>query len=266
MITKNAANANLRIKSGKPRGTSGGGSPKAMGPGSALQMKGKPRGTNGGGSHKVMEPASALQMKDKPRGTNGGGSPKMMGTAEIPLAKDKPRPPVGGGSPKIAAVLNFYGNDCIRQASQMPDQKSDQKLDLIKTALLCYQQAFEHDPNDPGLLVNLAIASLLTGDTPAAEGRFVEAYEQSQQDFNKLFALLSLKYDRNKFAEETPLSVIEKILRTTIKNSVEKAAAPTPKTSNQLILEESSPTGTQGMTTEEAKEFLYIKTIDSEKV
>ncbi|MCI0696375.1 tetratricopeptide repeat protein [candidate division KSB1 bacterium] len=261
MVTKNAANADLRIKSGKPRGTSGGGSPKIMRPGSTLQMKDKPRGANGGGSPKVMEPASTLQMKDKPRGTNGGGSPKVMEPNDIPLSKEKPRIPRGGGSPKIAAVLNLYGNDYIRQASQKPDQK----LDLIKTALLCYEQALEQDPKDPGLLVNLAIANLLIGDTPGAENQFVDAFKQSQQDFQKLFALLSLKYDHNKFAEETPLSVVEKVLRTTIKNCVEKDGAPTPKTPNQSVLGESSPTGTQGITAEEAKEFLYIKTIDSEK-
>ncbi len=236
MISKNGANAHLRIKSGKPRGTSGGGSPKAM------------------------EPTSTPQMKDKPKGTNGGGSPKMMDTNEIVLPKDKPRVPRGGGSPKIAAVLNLYGNDCIRQAVQKPEQK----LDLIKTALLCYEQALEHDSSDPGLLVNLAIANLLAGDTPGAEGRFVDAFKQSQQDFNKLFAFLSLKYDHNKFAEETQLSVVEKILRTTIKKCVEKDGPPTPKTPNQPILGESSPSGPQCITTEEAKEFLYIKTIDGE--
>lgn len=170
------------------------------------------------------------------------------------------RPPRGGGSPKIAAVLNLYGNDCIRQASQKPDQK----LDLIKTSLLCYVQALEHDPNDPGLLVNLAIASLLADDTAGAEGRFVDAFKQSQEDFQKLFALLGLKSDHSKFAEGTPLNVVEKILRTTIKNCIEKDGTPTPKPPNQTIFGEDSPSGSPGITAEEAKEFLYIKTIDSE--
>ncbi len=205
--------------------------------------------------------ADLRSKSGKQRSTNGGDSPRNMGTTDIMRPKDKQRPPVGGGSPKIAAVLNMYGNDCIRQASQRPDQK----LDLIKTALLCYQQALEHDPNDPGLIVNLAIANLLTGDTPGAEAQFVDAFKQSQQDFQELFALLRLKYDHNKFAEETPLSAVEKILRTTIKNSVEKNGTPTSNTPNQLILGESSPTGTPGITAEEAKEFLYIKMIDSEK-
>jgi tetratricopeptide (TPR) repeat protein len=229
---------------------------------SILQAKGKGRERNGNGSTKIInESADILQTKGQ-RPPRGGGSPKIIfnDPADILPAKGQ-RPPRGGGSPKIAAVLNLYGNDCIRQASQKPDQK----LDLIQTALLCYQQALEHDPNDPGLMVNLAFANLLAGDTPAAESQFVDAFKQSQQDFNKLFALLSLKYGHNKFAEETPLSVVEKTLRTTIKECVEKNGAPTPKTPNQSILGEDSPAGVQGIAAEDAKEFLYIKTIDGEK-
>lgn len=263
MKTKNAAHANLRIKSGKPRGTSGGGSPKMMGAGSALPVQDKLRGTNGGGNSKMMESTSAVQMKDKPRGTNSGGSPKIMETDENGLLKEKPRVPRGGGSPKIAAILNLFGNDFIRQAGQNPNLKPEQKLDLIEIALLCYQQALAHDPNDPGLMVNSAIANLLAGNAPNAEERFVAAFNQSQKDFNQLFALLNLKYDHNKFAEETQLSVVEKNLRTTIKKCVEKDSTTTPLPPNQSIVGEGSPAGPQGMTTEAAKEFLYIKTIDS---
>jgi hypothetical protein len=237
MVTKNAANADLRIKSDKPRGTNGSGSPNI-----------------------ITESAGVLQMKGQ-RPPRGGGSPKMINDPTDILPVKGQRPPRGGGSPKIAAVLNLYGNDCIRQAMQKPDQK----LDLINTALLCYEQAVEHDPNDPGLPVNLAIASLLIGDTPGAEGWFLDAFKHCQEDFQKLFALLSLKYDHQKFAEETPLSGVEKILRTTIKNCIEKEGTPTPKPPNQSIFGEGSPTGSPGLTAEEAKEFLYIKTIDSEK-
>jgi hypothetical protein len=170
--------------------------------------------------------------------------------------KPRPRPPKGGGSPKIAAVINLCGNDCLRQAAEKPN--------LIDTALLCYTQAIVHDPEDPGLKVNLGIANLVKNDTSAAESQFVDAFELCNRSRDKLYALLGLKYGKDKFVPGTPVGNIEAILRAAIENSIPKNGTDTSSRRNQPFVS-APPTNSKAVQPEEAKEFLYIKTIDIEE-
>jgi len=216
----------------------------------------KQRPTGGGGGPKIKGEVETFQTTDKQRPSPGGGRPKNEEIAAWQL-KDRRKPPVGGGSPKIAAVINLYGNACMRQAAQKPK--------LLDTALLCYSQALEHDPDDPGLMINGGIANLVKGDILAAENLFVAAFKQSQKDFRKLYALLGLKYGHDKFAQRTELNAAETILRDTIKNCVEKDGAEESQTPILPTLHESFTAGAKTITSEEAKEFLYIKAIDTAK-
>jgi len=115
---------------------------------------------------------------------------------------------------------------------------------LLDTAVVIYSRAIEYDPDDPGLMVNLAITNLVKGDTLAANNLFVMAFVLSEEDFNQLYALMGLKHGQAKYPHENPLHAAESILRATIENSLAQA-------------------GAESIKPEEAKEFLYIKRIDT---
>jgi hypothetical protein len=211
-----------------------------------LQPKSNGRPKGGGGSPKLSGAIStvrSLQPKSNERPKGGGGSPKLLGTLETTRSLEAltaGRPKGGGGSPKIAAAYNSFGNDCIRLAAQQSA--------LLDTAVVIYSRAIEYDPDDPGLMVNLAIANMVKGDAMAARNLFVMAFVLSGDDFAQLYALIGLKHGQVKYPHENPLHTAESILRATIENSVAKAGAEAD---------------TKSITPEEAKEFLYVKRNDA---
>jgi hypothetical protein len=212
----------------------------------SLKAVGNGRPKGGGGRPKLNGSTGTgrnLQALANGRPTGGGGSPKLqkaIETARSLQALANGRPTGGGGSPKIAAAYNSFGNDCIRLAAQQSA--------LLDTAVVIYSRAIEYDPDDPGLMINLAITNLVKGDTLTANNLFVMAFVLSEEDFNQLYALMGLKHGQVKYPPENPLHAAESILRATIENSVAKADAEA---------------GAESITPEEAKEFLYIKRNDT---
>ncbi len=233
--------------SGRPK--SGGGSPKLHEPIGTIRSQqakssGRPKGS--GGTSKLngaIGTARGLQTKSSGRPIGGGGSPKLYEAVETVRslqALGNGRPKGGGGSPKIAAAYNSFGNDCIRLAAQQSA--------LLDTAVVINSRAIEYDPDDPGLMVNLAITNLIKGDTLAASNLFVMAFVLCEDNFDQLYALMGLKHGQVKYPHENPLHKAEAILRAAVANSITKAGAEADA---------------EAFMPEEAKEFLYIKRNDA---
>jgi len=180
--------------------------------------------------------------KDRP--TSNGGRPKFDRGVDPNLQpQGKDRPTNSGGRPKrVAAVYNLIGNSFMRQATQKPA--------LIDTAIVNYCRAFEFDSNDLGLMINLAVANLVKGEASIVARLFSAVFELSQRDFKQLYALLELNSAQFKFPEGHRYHKAEEILRATIKASAEQGGT----------IVEANP-----ISSEDAKEFLYIKRLDIEE-
>jgi len=83
-----------------------------------------------------------------------------------------------------AARWNARANLCLLQAGE--------NIALVDTAKQYYAKAIKLAPEDAGLKLNLAIASMAIGDTLSADSLFYQAYEQVGNDTKKLYGLLGL--------------------------------------------------------------------------
>jgi len=185
-----------------------------------------------------------MNAPDKGRPTSNGGRPRLDRSIDPNrLPQGNGRPTNSGGRPKrIAVVYNLIGNSFVRQATPQPA--------LIDTAIVNYCRAFELDPDDLGLMINLAVANLVKGEASVVARLFSVVLELCQGDIKQLYALLELKPVQFKFPEGHRFHKAEKILRATIKASAEPGGA----------ISEANSIGP-----EEANEFLYIKRLDSKE-
>lgn len=207
------------------------------------QSKTRPTG-NGGSSGLIGTNGMSRNLRAATNGrpkVNGGSSGVVR--AEImphdPQTAAEGRPKGNGGSPGIAAAYNLVGNDWVRQAAQQPT--------LIDAAVVIYSRAIENDPYDSGLMLNLGLANLIKGDLQAAKNLFAAVYELSQHQLEALYKLLGLP----KFQPESPFYTVENTLRWLLESLAYER--PTPAESDLVF----SPA--------EAKEFLYVKHVDTKK-
>jgi hypothetical protein len=170
-------------------------------------------------------------------------------------------------NPPKAAALNTLGTWAFEKAATNPA--------LIDSAIRYFARAIEYDASDAGLKLNLAIAYLVKADTAQTDSLFQLAYAQSSEDYESLYALLSLDYEKSKYERGTPLSVTEEELKSRIaqatsdgkKKRVSRPAGSNPNQSGGSGNRQAGgkktrtprPAGPKKYKPEDVKVFLYIK-------